>query len=158
MAFIFCLVTIIEKKKAELARLRPQASTHMISWMVSNCGTHSERENFVEELQQFVDVDIYGGCGPLKVRTGLSGSNDDKTECFPGNAELCLEYSKTILKFFSSSTFLIWLKDGSTKAVVPKIAPFSSPTRYPNISTENVNRSTQGMRQRDSSGIQVCPM
>ncbi len=66
----FCLVTLIEAKKEELLRSRPQASKHLISWMVSNCGTHSERENFVEELQQFIDVDIYGECGPLKVRSG----------------------------------------------------------------------------------------
>ena len=42
-------------------------SSTFVSWMVSNCGTHSERENFVEQLQQFVSVDVYGGCGPLKV-------------------------------------------------------------------------------------------
>ena len=42
-------------------------SGSLISWMVSNCGTHSEREDFVEQLQQFVAVDVYGGCGPFEV-------------------------------------------------------------------------------------------
>jgi hypothetical protein len=51
---------------AEAMKTR-DTSGHLISWMVSNCGTHSERESFVEQLQQFVAVDVYGGCGPFEV-------------------------------------------------------------------------------------------
>jgi alpha-1,3-fucosyltransferase len=50
--------------------------------MVSNCGTHSERENFVEELQQFVNVDIYGECGPLKVKADQSQVTPQKSKDF----------------------------------------------------------------------------
>jgi hypothetical protein len=43
-------------------------SETLIAWMVTNCGAQSERGNFVEELQKFIKVDIYGGCGKLKVQ------------------------------------------------------------------------------------------
>ena len=33
------------------------------SWLVSNCKTHSQREQYVQELSKFIEVDIYGGCG-----------------------------------------------------------------------------------------------
>ena len=46
---------------------KKEAAGSLISWMVSNCETNSEREHFVEQLQQVVDVDIYGGCGPFEV-------------------------------------------------------------------------------------------
>lgn len=34
-----------------------------ILWFVSNCATFSQREKFVEELNQFLAIDIYGQCG-----------------------------------------------------------------------------------------------
>ena len=33
------------------------------AWLVSNCHTHSKREQYVEELQKYFPVDIYGKCG-----------------------------------------------------------------------------------------------
>ena len=39
--------------------------TKMVAWMVSNCKTRSRRELYVKELQKYIDVDVYGGCGNL---------------------------------------------------------------------------------------------
>ena len=33
--------------------------------MVSNCVTNSKREVLVAKLQNFVQVDVYGNCGPF---------------------------------------------------------------------------------------------
>ena len=60
------LATFIRDFGHEVARSK-NSSSAAIAWLVSNCGTHSERENFVEQLQNFVKVDVYGECGPLKV-------------------------------------------------------------------------------------------
>uniref|UniRef100_A0A914YIH7 Fucosyltransferase n=1 Tax=Panagrolaimus superbus TaxID=310955 RepID=A0A914YIH7_9BILA len=40
------------------------------SWFVSHCGTQSLREKLVAQLQKYIDVDIYGACGPLKCAKG----------------------------------------------------------------------------------------
>ena len=37
----------------------------MAFWVVSHCETASKREKYVEALEKFIDVDIYGKCGPL---------------------------------------------------------------------------------------------
>jgi hypothetical protein len=37
-----------------------------IAWFVSNCDSESKREVYVKELQKYIDVDVYGKCGPLK--------------------------------------------------------------------------------------------
>ena len=37
--------------------------TRLVAWFVSNCNTASRREDFVKELREHVDVDIYGSCG-----------------------------------------------------------------------------------------------
>ena len=34
-----------------------------VMWLVSNCETHSKRENYVKELSKHIPVDIFGGCG-----------------------------------------------------------------------------------------------
>ena len=40
-----------------------------VAWIVSHCKTASGRELYVEELQRFIDVDVYGKCGPLECPT-----------------------------------------------------------------------------------------
>ena len=41
-------------------------SRKLMAWFVGNCDTKSKRELYVKELQKYIDVDIYGKCGPLK--------------------------------------------------------------------------------------------
>jgi hypothetical protein len=36
-----------------------------IAWFVGHCDTQSKREIYVKELQKYIDVDIFGECGPL---------------------------------------------------------------------------------------------
>ena len=38
----------------------------LVAWFVSHCTTHSKREDVVKELQKYLEVDIYGACGPKK--------------------------------------------------------------------------------------------
>jgi alpha-1,3-fucosyltransferase len=37
-----------------------------VVWVVSNCNTTSKRESYVNELQKYIDVDVYGKCGSMK--------------------------------------------------------------------------------------------
>ena len=40
--------------------------TKGIAWFVSNCPTQGGREEYVKNLQNYIQVDIYGNCGPFK--------------------------------------------------------------------------------------------
>ncbi|XP_013400016.1 glycoprotein 3-alpha-L-fucosyltransferase A-like isoform X2 [Lingula anatina] len=51
----------------------------LVAWMVSNCKTPSRRMDYVKELQKYIEVDIYGACGPLKCER--SGSWGWETTC-----------------------------------------------------------------------------
>ena len=42
--------------------------TRNVAWMVSHCDTASQRETYASELQKYIDVDIYGGCGSFSCR------------------------------------------------------------------------------------------
>ncbi len=36
------------------------------AWFASNCHTQSDRESLVDELGNFIKIDIYGKCGSLE--------------------------------------------------------------------------------------------
>uniref|UniRef100_A0A8D8PUS8 Fucosyltransferase n=1 Tax=Cacopsylla melanoneura TaxID=428564 RepID=A0A8D8PUS8_9HEMI len=39
--------------------------TRQVAWFVSNCNAPNNRLQYAKELQKYIPVDIYGGCGPL---------------------------------------------------------------------------------------------
>ena len=45
------------------------------AWFVSHCKTSIGRELYVKELQRFIEVDVYGACGPLRC------SRSKESEC-----------------------------------------------------------------------------
>jgi hypothetical protein len=53
--------------------------TKMASWMVSNCGAHSNRLQMVKILQKYIQVDVYGVCGNLTCpkEVGVDNSSED---------------------------------------------------------------------------------
>uniref|UniRef100_A0A914WZF1 Fucosyltransferase n=1 Tax=Plectus sambesii TaxID=2011161 RepID=A0A914WZF1_9BILA len=64
--------------------------TKLVAWMVSNCNSKSGREQLSSELQKYVKVDVYGGCGQL------SCPKDDTQE------ENCYKKLATQYKFYLS--------------------------------------------------------
>ncbi|CAH1802640.1 unnamed protein product, partial [Owenia fusiformis] len=42
-----------------------RGKTKLVAWIVSHCHTRSRREVYVQKLQEFIPVDIYGRCGWL---------------------------------------------------------------------------------------------
>lgn len=62
--------------------------TKLVAWFASHCDTQSRREKYVTELQKYINVDVYGGCGPL--------------ECVPSsnNSRHCYEMLERDYKFY----------------------------------------------------------
>lgn len=53
------------ENQLKYSELNMSKKTNSVFWVVSDCKTESQRELYVEELRQYIDVDIYGKCGPL---------------------------------------------------------------------------------------------
>ncbi|SPP78615.1 alpha-(1,3)-fucosyltransferase C [Drosophila guanche] len=49
-----------------------RGKTKMAAWFVSHCKTLSRRENLTAALQEHIEVDVYGKCGPLSCTRGDS--------------------------------------------------------------------------------------
>ena len=59
----FANVTKLPEKPARNYAI---GKTKMASWFVSNCDTTNGRLKYVNELQKYIQVDIFGSCGHLK--------------------------------------------------------------------------------------------
>ena len=64
------------------------SKTKLVAWFVTNCGSKNGRLKYVQELQRYIPVDIYGLCGPLTC--------DRRYEAY------CLEKLRKQYKFYLS--------------------------------------------------------
>ncbi|XP_052792246.1 3-galactosyl-N-acetylglucosaminide 4-alpha-L-fucosyltransferase FUT3-like [Mya arenaria] len=55
--------------------------TRSVLWVASNCHTFSWREQYVKELQKYIDVDIYGRCSP-NMKPWTCGQRHYHDQCF----------------------------------------------------------------------------
>jgi len=60
--------------------------TKLVAWFVSNCNAVNGRENYVNELRQYIDVHVYGVCGDLS--------------CPRSDARRCFDMLATDYKFY----------------------------------------------------------
>ena len=49
-----------------IVHVDPKSKPKSVVWVVSHCETDSKRELYVNELNKYIDVDIYGKCGKLE--------------------------------------------------------------------------------------------
>lgn len=54
----------INKSEGELNAIISN-KTKGVAWIVSNCHSSSDREEYVIELKKYIPVDVYGKCGTL---------------------------------------------------------------------------------------------
>ncbi|XP_067658805.1 alpha-(1,3)-fucosyltransferase C-like isoform X1 [Haliotis asinina] len=66
---------LLPKPAADVRDFRAitERKTKPVMWLVSHCNARSKRDDYVKKLQQYISVDIYGGCGPHKCEN--SGPN-----------------------------------------------------------------------------------
>lgn len=76
----------------------PEPKPKPVAWIVSNCKSYSRREQYVEELQKTVPVDIYGKCGHHRCREGRFGCYKE----IAGNYSFYLAFENSICKDYST--------------------------------------------------------
>ena len=71
-----------------------------VAWLVSNCKTHSQREQYVSELSKYIDIDIYGGCG-----TKTCPENEDCHNYLASKYLFYLSFENSICKDYVTEKF-----------------------------------------------------
>ncbi len=109
--------------------------TKHIAWVVSNCVSHSGREQYVMELGKHIDVDIYGRCNNSQCDSSSCFSNIEKKYWFYLAFENSLCKGYVTEKFFRTLEYHIVpvvLGGGNYSAVAPPhsfidVSDFSNP-------------------------------
>ncbi|ELU12931.1 hypothetical protein CAPTEDRAFT_74756, partial [Capitella teleta] len=76
-----CWMSNIEYRSLRDVNLT-STKTKGVAWFVSNCNTPSHREDYVNELQKHIPVDVYGDCGPLKCGEQTMQKNKKNVDCY----------------------------------------------------------------------------
>jgi len=79
-----------------------------IAWVVSNCNARSRRGAYVEELQKYIDVDIFGKCGNIKcdVEGTRAGSGNCATTV-EKEYKFYLSFENTFAKDYVTEKFFL---------------------------------------------------
>ncbi|XP_031620209.1 glycoprotein 3-alpha-L-fucosyltransferase A-like isoform X2 [Contarinia nasturtii] len=59
-------------KQMEQNRNYAENKTKKVAWLVSNCDAQNDRQIYVQKLQKYIDIDIYGRCGTKKCPKNFS--------------------------------------------------------------------------------------
>ena len=70
----------------------------MVAWFVSHCKTSSDRESYVKELQKYIDVGIYGACGPLTCGRDTAKNRSDCYSMLEQDYKFYLSFENSICK------------------------------------------------------------
>ncbi|BFZ14332.1 hypothetical protein BsWGS_17371 [Bradybaena similaris] len=83
--------------------------TRTALWFVSNCRSPSRRDVYVQEMQKYIDVDIYGACGRPCARSDPSCNNYAKYKFYLSfENSLCTDYvTEKFFKLFDQNLFVI---------------------------------------------------
>lgn len=65
-----------------------ESKTKTAVWFVSHCNAHSNRDELTKKLQKYIDVDVYGRCGPK--------------ECLASEQDRCDKMLNSTYKFYFS--------------------------------------------------------
>ena len=60
------VANLIKQQSGKKKFNRAQQKSKLAAWMVSHCITDGRREDYVKQMQKYVNIDIYGDCGTLK--------------------------------------------------------------------------------------------
>ncbi|KAI8783693.1 alpha-(1,3)-fucosyltransferase 5 [Biomphalaria glabrata] len=87
--------------------------TGVVAWMVSNCETSSRRENYIAELQKYLQVDVYGKCGKhtcprICDRQCLQDINEKYKFYIGFESSLCRDYiTEKLYRYFNTDMIVI---------------------------------------------------
>ena len=68
----------LESRSKEFRALSKRSKA--VAWIVSKCGSKSDRENYVRELRRHIQVDIFGGCGKKKCDIKYQGERSSRVD------------------------------------------------------------------------------
>jgi len=77
----------------------------LVAWIVSNCNTHSNREDYVELLKKHIQVDTFGDCGNLKCGRVDDHNSDDCDKMLENDYKFYLSFENSFCSGYVTEKF-----------------------------------------------------
>lgn len=91
-----CLARVPPDPQAVPSFSSLRAKSKLAAALISNCRTHSKRENLIRQLKQYIPVDVYGACGSHKCPQGSNGQPDACEEHISHNYKFILAFENSL--------------------------------------------------------------
>jgi len=79
--------------------------TKMVAWIVSNCNTHSNREDYVELLKKHVEVDTFGACGDRECGRAEDHNSQECNNMLEGEYRFYLSFENSFCAGYVTEKF-----------------------------------------------------
>lgn len=96
-----------------------------VAWIVSRCDSPSRREDYVKELQKYIPVDIFGGCGNIRCNTSFhsqqqqrNDNNDNCTATVERDYKFYLAFENSFCKDYITEKFFGRMQGNSLVVVL----------------------------------------
>jgi alpha-1,3-fucosyltransferase len=111
--------TLSDRKKKTINQA--VGKSKMVARFVSNCDSVSGRENYVDDLRKYVNVDIFGRCGNLESKLGKTRDNDKMVS---STYKFYLSFENGVCKDYVTDNFWNILRSTTTVPIVLGGAPY----------------------------------
>ncbi|XP_064480222.1 glycoprotein 3-alpha-L-fucosyltransferase A-like isoform X2 [Ornithodoros turicata] len=126
----FVLFDPFVKKLPLNGRNFAQNKSKSVAWFVSNCRADNSRLEYAQELRKYIQVDIYGRCGPLKCPRNQS---EQCLQMLSEHYKFYLAFENTNCRDYITEKFYNALRHnvlpivmGASRTDYQKVAPFHS--------------------------------
>lgn len=76
--------------------------TKMAAWLASKCETAGRREEYIKELQKYIDIDVFGRCGKRPLPRSIEGLS--------GPDALLLTYRNLLKPYYFYMSFEVTMR------------------------------------------------
>ncbi len=100
------MTNLIKQATDQKTLNRAKNKLKLVAWMVSHCTTDGRREEYVKQMQKYINIDIYGDCGKLKCnRHELFSSTLTCYDMLEFNYKFYLAFENSICKDYVTEKF-----------------------------------------------------
>lgn len=92
-----------------------RSKTGAVAWVASNCNSDSGREEYVNSLQKYINVDVYGRCGPLSCPRN---EREDCTTTLGRKYYFYLSFENSICVDYVTEKIVTALRSGAVPVVL----------------------------------------
>lgn len=110
------ITNVLPNKGADFLKIAEKPKK--VAWVVSRCKSNSRREEFVQELKKYIDVDVFGSCGTVCDITGARPYEGNCSTHVKEDYKFYLSLENNFARDYVTEKFFMRMNDGLVPIVL----------------------------------------